>query len=544
MQLESLFLGAECSQMTSFFSVAFMVGFLPASLLAYSICPRKYKRYGLLLINFVFYWLISGKLIVYLFGSIFSMHWFGLWLDSENLKMKSALSETDKEHKKEIKGFYVKRKRQIIFLCVAINVGVLLTLKYSGFFYNNINDILSALGSSFQIEISKYFVPVGISFFLLQSLSYILDVYYGTVNAEQNIFKLALFVSFFPQIVEGPICRYSQTADKLWNVSGIRYENLVSGLQRFLFGMMKKIVVADRLNPFVDKVFTDYTQLDGGVVLLSAVCYTIQLYMDFSGSMDAVLGVAEIFGITLPENFTRPFFSKSISEFWQRWHITLGTWFKDYIFYPVTGSKKMKRLTKAGRKKLGNHYGPLLAGSIALFCVWSCNGLWHGAGWNYLFFGMYHFVLILTGSLVKPLVKFINEKFRINNQSVIYRSIQVIRTTIFVIIGEMFFRANGLVKGLEMLKKIFTEFSLSSFADGQIFNLGIDKYDFFIVIVTVVIVFIISCLNEKGINIREELNNKPIVLRWAVWYLLILYIVVFGAYGLEYAPVDPLYAQF
>lgn len=544
MQLESLFLGAECSQMTSFYSVAFMVGFLPASLLAYSICPRKYKRYGLLLINFVFYWLISGKLIVYLFGSIFSMHWFGLWLDSENLKMKSALSETDKEHKKEIKGFYIKRKRQIIFLCVAINVGVLLTLKYSGFFYNNINDILSALGSSFQIEISKYFVPVGISFFLLQSLSYILDVYYGTINAEQNIFKLALFVSFFPQIVEGPICRYSQTADKLWNVSGIRYENLVSGLQRFLFGMMKKIVVADRLNPLVDKVFTDYTQLDGGVILLSAVCYTIQLYMDFSGSMDAVLGIAEIFGISLPENFARPFFSKSISEFWQRWHITLGTWFKDYIFYPVTVSGRMKKLTKFGRKRLGNHYGPLLAGSIALFCVWLCNGLWHGAGWHYLFFGMYHFILILAGNIVKPLVKRTNEKLRLNNQNFIYRCMQVIRTTLFVIIGEMFFRANGLVEGLEMFKKIFIEFSFSSFADGQIFKLGIDKQDFSIVIVTVVIVFVISWLKEKGIDIREELNNRPIALRWTIWYALIVFIVVFGAYGLEYAPVDPLYAQF
>ena len=165
--------------------------------------------------------------------------------------------------------------------------------------------------------------------------------------------------------------------------------------------MMKKVIIADRLNPLVKNVFNHYTDFDGGVIALAAVCYTVQLYMDFSGSMDAVTGTAQILGVTMPENFRQPFFSKTISEFWKRWHITLGTWFKDYVFYPVVTLKPLEKLTSAARKRLGNHYGPLLASAVALFCVWFCNGLWHGAA-ELSLFGMYHFVLILGGNIIVP----------------------------------------------------------------------------------------------------------------------------------------------
>lgn len=164
-------------------------------------------------------------------------------------------------------------------------------------------------------------------------------------------------------------------------------------------------------------VFNNYTDFDGGVIALAAVCYTVQLYMDFSGSMDAVTGTAQILGVTMPENFRQPFFSKTISEFWKRWHITLGTWFKDYVFYPVVTLKPLEKLTSAARKRLGNHYGPLLASAVALFCVWFCNGLWHGAAWSYLFFGMYHFVLILGGNIIAPPVRAVNARLHIRAES-------------------------------------------------------------------------------------------------------------------------------
>ena len=196
--------------------------------------------------------------------------------------------------------------------------------------------------------------------------------------------------------MEGPICRYGETAQQLWAGNPITYHNLTFGVQRMLYGFFKKLVIADRLNLLVVTVFDGYMDYDGGVIALGMVCYTCQLYMDFSGVMDIVIGCAEIFSVTLPENFRQPFFSRSVSEFWRRWHITLGTWFRDYVFYPLSLSEPLKRLTKSARKKWGNHFGPLCASAVALFCVWFCNGLWHGAAWCFLFFG---FIILLGFSL-------------------------------------------------------------------------------------------------------------------------------------------------
>ena len=387
-------------------------------------------------------------------------------------------------------------------------------------------------------------MPIGISFFTLQSLSYLFDVHRETIKPDENIFRLALFISFFPQIVEGPICRYSQTAQQLWDVKQIEFTNLTHGTQRIIYGLMKKLVIADRLNPIVKTVFKNYSEYDGGIIAIAAICYTVQLYMDFSGTMDAVMGIAEIFGVKMPENFQRPFFSKTISEFWQRWHITLGLWFKDYIFYPVTMSKPMKNLTSSARKKLGNHFGPLVAGSIALFCVWFCNGLWHGAAWHYIFFGMYHFAFILIGNIISPAVKWTNKKLHINSEWFVYRLLQMIRTSILVVIGELFFRAEGLRAGLAMFRKMVTDFHFSQFNEKMLESISMDRYDFIIMAVALLIIFVISILNEKGIVVRDSLQKCNVVVRWAVLYALIMFIVIFGAYGFGYHALDPIYANF
>lgn len=307
---------------------------------------------------------------------------------------------------------------------------------------------------------------------------------------------------------------------------------------------MKKIVIADRLNLLIKNIFTGYESYDGFVIAVAAVCYTIQLYMDFSGAMDLVIGSGQIFGMKLPENFQRPFFSKTISEFWKRWHITLGAWFKDYIFYPLSMSKPLKKLTARARKRLGNHFGPLLSGAIALFCVWLCNGLWHGAGWKYIFFGMYHFALILAGSIVEPLVVQVTKKLHIQRSSLPYRCIQIVRTAILVCIGELFFRAHGLRAGLTMFKRIFTHFSLDAVQDRSIFTVGMDKHDCLIISIALILIFIISVLKERNVPIRERIASKNAVVRFAAYYALILSIVIFGAYGTGYVPVDPIYAGF
>lgn len=544
MQLSTLFLGGRYDTMTSYFSIAFLVIFLPVCLILYSLLPQKLRKYFLLVASYGFFWLVSGKLVIYLLLTTLSIHYFGLWLDRIHRTRNEAVKGVEKAERKEIKKRFLKQSRWVLAFAIVLHIGVLLTLKYSPFFTTNLNAVFTMLKLPLQLQVPSYLMPIGISFFTLQAVSYLIDVYRETVPADDNIFRLGLFMSFFPQIVEGPICRYDQTAQQLWKVKGIEYHNLSLGLQRVAFGLMKKLVIADRLNPLVKEVFANYADYEGGVIALASLCYTIQLYMDFSGTMDAVMGIGQIFGVSMPENFKRPFFSKTISEFWMRWHISLGAWFKDYIFYPVTMSKPMKKLTTAARKKLGNHFGPLLAGAVALFLVWLCNGLWHGAGWNYIFFGMYHFGFILLGNIVAPAVKWLHQKCHINPEWFGYRIFQIIRTGILVVIGEMFFRALTLQAGFAMLRQMVTNFRFATLNGDLLKQMGVDWKDMGIVLVTILIIFAISVWNEKGVIVREALAKKPVVVRWAVLYALILFIVIFGAYGAGYIPVDPIYANF
>lgn len=544
MDLPSLLMAGSLDTMTSYFSIAFLVFFLPVCIVVYSVIAQAARRYFLLFASFAFFWFISGQLISYLFLTILAVHYFGIWLDRIQTQRSAALKAVPKEEKKALKKAYLHRSRLVLLFAAVLLIGGLLVIKYSPFFTTNVNSLLRLLNVPLQFDIPSYIMPIGISFFTLQAVSYLFDVYRGLVKADDNIFRLALFMSFFPQIVEGPICRYSQTADQLWNVKQIDFENFKLGVVRILFGLMKKLIIADRLNPMIKQIFDNYTQYPGGMIALAALAYTVQLYCDFSGTMDAVMGVGQIFGITMPENFQRPFFSKSISEFWKRWHITLGTWFKDYIFYPVTMSKPMKNLTSSARKKLGNHFGPLVAGSIALFCVWFCNGLWHGSAWGYIFFGMYHFVLILSGNIIAPAVTAFNKKLHINSECFAYRVFQIVRTGILVVIGEMFFRAERLTTGLSMFGKMITDFSFSVSNPDLLGDLKLDLHDIAIVVVALAFIFVISVLNEKGISVRDSVAKKNIAIRWAAVYALILFIVIFGAYGKGYVAVDPIYANF
>lgn len=528
----------------SYTKPVYLVIFLPIIILIYNIVPQKHRWKVLLLSSYVFFWSISGKLIIYLLVATGVTYLCGLWLKKKQDERNEKLLNVDKEKKKEIKQLYVKKQRKIILLGALILIGLLVVLKYTKFFGTNINLLLNTLNIPIQFRIPNFIMPIGISFYTLQAVSYIVDIYKEKFKADKNIGRIALFLSFFPLIMEGPICRYDQVAESLWKGEKTTYKNLTFGLQRILFGLMKKVLIVDRVNPIILEIYNNYTGYDGGVMAIGMVLYTLQLYMDFSGVMDIVIGTAEIFGVTIPENFRQPFFSKTISEFWTRWHITLGTWFRDYIYYPVSLTKKCKNITSKMRKKIGNYYGPLIASGIALFCVWICNGLWHGSAWNYIFFGMYHFVLILLGRIIEPQVKKINTKFNIDNKKWWYKTIQIIRTTLLVFIGELFFRANGLKAGLEMFKTMVTNFTFKSFTNGTIQQMGLDMQDFILIVIVVIALYIIGILKEKGINIRESVARKNIVVRWAIYYCLILTIIIFGSYGLGIVPLDPMYANF
>lgn len=531
--------------MDSYCSFAYLALFLPVVIIGYSVLPKKLRPLVLLFSSYGLFWIISGKLLVYLLLSTVSIHYLGIWLTLLQKERDTRLADPGESSRKEIRNCYMKKQRLVTGFGVLLHIGILIVLKYTPFFTENINDLFAALQVPVTLEVPKLAMPIGISFYTLQAVSYIFDVYRGKIEADRNLGRLALFMSFFPQIMEGPICRYSDTAQKLWSGERISFHSLTFGIQRILFGLLKKMVIADRLNLFIQTVFSEnYGDYDGGIVAAAAVLYTCQLYMEFSGTMDVVIGSAEIFGVTMPENFRQPFFSKSISEFWQRWHITLGTWFKDYIFYPLSMSKPLKKLTSRARKRVGSYYGPLAAGAIALFCVWFCNGFWHGAGWNYIFFGMYHFVLILSGNIFTPAVKQLCDKLHIRRDSAPYHAMQIVKTSALVCVGELFFRAPGLKAGLVMFRNMVTDFSLTSFTDGSMLNLGMDGKDFVIVGIAVLLVTVTSVLRERGVQLREWTAQRQVPIRWAVYYGLILFIVIFGAYGKGYVPVDPIYANF
>ena len=243
-------------------------------------------------------------------------------------------------------------------------------------------------------------LPIGISFYTLQAIGYMADIYWKKIPAGQSLGKVALFLGFFPQIMEGPISMYGQTADQLWQGRGIRRE--------IVWGLFKKMVVADRLYVLVQNVFSQHSRYSGVIVAVAAVAYTVQLYMEFSGCMDIVTGSARMFGVTLPENFRQPFVSRSAAEFWRRWHITLGVWLKTYVFYPVSASGLVKRWNRFARKHCGKYAARLGVSALALFPVWLCNGLWHGPRWSYIFYGMYYFVILLLEMAFEP----VGEKIR------------------------------------------------------------------------------------------------------------------------------------
>ena len=521
----------------------FLFIFFPAVLFFYNILPKKLRGVILLLFSYAFFLVISRKLIVFIWASTFLIWLYSLIIKNIQKKRDAELENCKKDEKKTIKEKCNKKQKIFLIPTILINLGLLVVLKYSGFIGNNINSLLEVFNASSRINVLHFALPIGISFYTMQIISYVVDVHKGVVKPDTNIGRLALYLAFFPQIMEGPICRYAETAEKLWNGERTTYEGLTFGLQRILWGIGKKLIIADRLDILVGEIFNNYTNYNGGIIAVGMILYTWQLYMDFSGVMDIAIGIGQIFNVKLPENFKQPFFSKSISDFWTRWHITLGAWMRDYIYYPVSMSKLSKKMTTSLRKKIGNYYGPLVTSTFALFLVWLANGFWHGSAWSFIFYGMYHFTLIMLGRLTDPLSKKILGKLKIDSKKNGYKVFQVIRTTILVFIGELFFRANGLKAGLAMFKIMITRFSLKTIAEG-LFNLGLDSKDLIIVLIFSIVIIVVNTLKEKGFDIRKSIADKHIAIRWILYLLLILAVLIFGAYGVGYIPVDPMYANY
>ena len=524
--------------MSSYFSAAFLLALLPATVVCYQVVPRRARWAVLLAASYAFFWALSGPLLAFAVGSTVTVWGTGLALGALAERRAADLARPGVDRRRARRA-WGRRMRLVLAAGVAVNLGILGVLKYAGF----VCGLLSPLGRASAPALSVG-LPIGISFYTLQAVSYLVDVYRGSVRADRNLARLALYLVFFPQIMEGPICRYDQTAPALWAGAPVTAEGLFSGGVRVLWGLAKRMVVANRLNLFVRTVFDDPGSYDGGMVALAAALYTLQLYCDFSGTMDVACGMGRVFGVSLPENFRQPFFSRTASEFWQRWHVTLGAWFRDYVFYPVSLSAPVKRLTSCARRALGNRVGPAAASGAALLCVWLANGLWHGAGTQYLLCGLYYFVLIWAGGLRAPASEAVCERLGVARDGALWRSFQHARTLLAVIAGELLFRSSGALEGLRLLRRATLGFRAESLVDGTALTAGMDAADFAVVAAFVVALLVVGALRERGVRPVEAVWRRGAVPRWAACCALLVLTVVFGAYGAGYVPVDPMYASF
>lgn len=493
--------------------------------LLYFITPKKYRYLTLLISSYFYYICINKSLVVYLLSASFITYFIGLFIDDMNRRFK--VKNLTKEEKKLARVKLKKQKKLIISFGVISVLSFLIILKYSTFLTLQVN---SLFGMELHPLFKKIILPLGISYYTLEMISYMVDVFRGTYPAEKNIFKLFLYLSFFPKMLLGPITRYNEMKLTLFSENTFDLERFKRASLLILYGYFKKMVIADNLSTFVDKAYGD--GLTGGIFFIAMVFYTIQIYMEFSGCIDIINGVALGFGITMPQNFNQPFFSRSIDEFWRRWNITLGLFLKDYVFYPMSLSKINGKFSSFWKTKLSSIFLPLLS-------VWILNGFWHGASLKYLTYGIYYFVLMLVYLIFEKQIKYVLDKFKINTETKFHKSLQNIRTVIIVVFGLAIFRAPNLTF---IFKRFLTVFNFSNIH--LINKMNLTTLEILMCLSMSCIILCVSSLKERGVNVIDKVRNSNILIRWGIYYFLILSIIIFGVYGSGYSPKDFIYGGF
>ena len=521
-------------------SIIYIFLFLPVCLLAYQLAPEKWRGRVLLGFSWIFFYLLSGKLLVYLLGTTLLTHCIGIWLTLLKTEEAKAVEGMDRKQKKVIKAEYQKKGRRVLILGILILLGVLGYLKYFDFFTTNLSYLFGhPVLEGWRPE--KLLMPIGISFYTFQTMSYVIDVYQKKYEAQKNIFKLALFTAFLPQLLQGPIGRYDRLAPQFFEGHDFDIKNVEFGMQRMAWGLAKKLILADRAYVAANTVFSSLNTYSGVHIVFALLLFSIYVYCDFAGGMDLVIGASEIFGIHLDENFRQPYFSKNLGEFWRRWHISLGTWMKDYIFYPFSISKHMLHFGKFAKKRFGKATGRVLPICLANILIFFIVGVWHGASWKYILYGFYNGIIIALSNLLKPVYASMAKKCHINTSSRYWKVVSIIRTFIIVNIGWLFDACLTAELAFKAFTGIFRGFTFSVLANGSLLRLGLNMRDYKILIVGTVILFITSVMKEKGINLREFVAQRPLVVRWALYIILIFATAPFGYVG---STTEFVYAQF
>lgn len=419
-----------------------------------------------------------------------------------------------------------KKRIFVLTICLVICLGILAVFKYANFGVQIFNRILTATGNDSIICSLKLILPVGISFYTLQSLGYLIDIYRGDIYAEKNYFKFALFVSFFPQLVAGPIERSKNLLKQLNTPKRFSYENLRRGFLLVVWGMFLKVVIADRAAIFVDSVYGNYHTYGGLYIVFATVLFSIQIYCDFHGYSTIARGVALTMGYSLVENFNAPYFSQSVKEFWRRWHISLSSWFRDYLYIPLGGNRK-----------------GLMRKNLNLLVVFLVSGLWHGASFSYIFWGELHGAYQVISNLFEPIKNRIRSFLNWRDKTP-EKILKTCITFILITFAWLFFRAGGFMTALDMLKCTVLTPNFNILFHDAIFDLGISRQHFRVLLISILILFMVDYRKYKGIDVVENFFTQHFWFRCLMEIALLFTVLLFGCYGELYDAASFIYFQF
>ena len=492
------------------FSAAFII-FIIALLVLYYTIFRKKQWVCLLLFSIAFYAYSGISNLIFMAVTGVSVFMGGIWLmrfSDQYHKIRKDKS-IDRARRKEIKAAFDKKRRMILWTIIVINFGMLAVLKYLHPFFEG------------------FLIPLGISFYMFISIGYLVDIYFEKYEAEKNPFRFLLFVSFFPQLIQGPINRYDQMKEQLYGRHTLDWYRCKRALILILFGLLKKYTIANLLVHEIANILDAPTEkTPGSAIVFAILLYSAQQYADFSGGIDIVMGVAELFGIKMMPNFRQPYFSVSLGDFWRRWHISLGAWMRDYVFYPFALTSPMQKFGKWAKKHLNVHFGRVLPASIANILVFFLVGIWHGSQWHFIFWGLYNGIVIAVSDICAPLFAKITERLHINVKSKAFYLFRIIRTFIIVNIGWYFDRIYDIRDCFLCMKNTIFNFQMSQLDEflGPILKIMPTKA-YVIVTVALCIVFADSVIKERGKDAITLLDNRPLVLRWLLYFGMIFMIL-------------------
>ena len=486
--------------------------FFPIVLMVYFIIPKKVRYIWLLITSYFFYMCWNAEYALLLLASTMITYGAGLFIDRWKDNMK--------------------RKKAMVAVSLILNFGILFFFKYAMFAMDSLHAIISKIGVTMDVSGFDILLPVGITFYIFQAVGYTMDVYRGKIAAEKNPLRYALFVSFFPQLVAGPIERSTNLLPQLQNVDKINVwqpKRMQEGAIVMLYGYILKMIIADRAAVYVNAIYDveKYNTYTGFTVLIGIILFSFQIYCDFAGYTYIAIGAAKIMGFELMDNFKMPYMATSIKDFWDRWHISLSSWFRDYLYFPLGGS----------RKGTVRKY-------VNIFIVFLVSGLWHGAAWHYVLWGAIHGIMRVTGELTLKIREKIYNALHFRRDTLAVTLWKMLCTFSLVSVAWIFFRGESIRQSVDIFCNIFREYNPWVLTNGSIFELGLDAKEWNVLLMALLFLVVADCLRYCKMNLVELFMKQNLWFRWIVFYIGIMAVVLFGVYGPQYDATQFIYFQF